>query len=504
MEGSTIAKNTAFLYVRMFFVLVVSLFTARLVLNALGVNDYGVYNVVAGFVSLFGFIESTLSASIQRFFNYEGTRNGEEGFRSVYTCGLIIQFFISIILAILLLSGGLWYVNNILVVPEGRLGAARVMFFCSSASLILMMVQIPFNGAVLAREKMDFYALVSIVEVTLKLGIALSLKNSPHDRLVQYGLLLTSVTAITTLMLVLFCKSRFKDMRFIWKGETGLLKSILSFSGWSMAGTFAFLLKGQGVNMLLNSFFGPAINAARGVAYQINGAISGFSANISVAFRPQLVNSYAIEDMARTKKLMFSESKICFALIALLITPVIFEMDYILHLWLGAVVPEQTGIFAIWVLLDALICTLNTPCTQIVYAVGNIKKYQIFSTVINLCLIPACFAFLKAGYPARSVFIITFVFSCINQAVCLILTRQQFHFEWKEYFRDVLLPGLETVILLPLLPALIITVMEPSFLRLMLVCMAALLTALPAFYYLVLNEEERRKVMNSVKSKLSR
>lgn len=505
MEGNvTIARNTAFLYIRMFFVLVVSLFTARLVLNGLGVEDYGVYNVVAGFVALFGFIESTLSASIQRFYNYEGTQGGAERFRSVYTCGLIIQFFISLILALLLLTVGLWYVNNVLVVPEGRLGAARAMFFCSSASLILMMVQIPFNGAVLAREKMDFYALVSIIEVVLKLFIALSLINSSFDRLVQYGLMLTGVTAIVTLIYILFCRSKFKEMRFRWDGNTALLKSILSFSGWSIVGTFAFLLKGQGVNLLLNSFFGPVINAARGVAYQVHGAISGFSSNISVAFRPQLVNSYADGNTSRTGKLMFSESKICFALIALLITPVIFEMDYILHLWLGDVVPDQTKVFAIWVLADALICTLNTPCTQIVYAVGNIRNYQIASSVINICLIPVCYLFLKAGCPAKSVFCVTVVFSCINQFVCLVLTRRQFHFEWKDYFREVLVPSLAAVLLLPLLPALTVSLLEPSFLRLVLVCFAVLLTAVPLFWCLTLNPDERQKVQQFFKNRKNR
>ncbi len=483
----------------MFIVLAVSLYTSRLVLQALDVVDFGIYNVVAGFVSLFGFLETTLSSSIQRFYNYEETQHGSEGFRKVFSEGIVIQAGLSLLLLILLETFGLWYVNHVMVVPPERLPAANYLFQFSTLSLLLVLFQVPFSGAIIARERMDFFALVSIVEVFLKLGIALLLLRSGSDRLILYGILMLAVTGISTGMMIVYGRLRFPDLRFLRRRDPAMRKSLLSFSGWSMVGAFVFMLKGQGLNMLLNFFFGPVINAARGLTYQISGAIGGFSSNITVAFRPQLVSSYAEGDTRRTQDLMFMESRICFGLIALLITPVIIEMDYILHLWLGPVVPDHTAAFATLVLIDTLICTLNTPCTQVVYAVGDIRKYQIWTTVLNLLLLPVCWLLLKGGLPPESVFAATIAFSLILQPVCLILTRKVFPFSWAEYGKRVLLPCLGTLLLLPILPGAIRALAAPSFWRLLGVCFAAVLAALPLCYCFILDNHAREEVRNTLR-----
>lgn len=490
-NNSTIAKNTAFLYVRMFIVLAVSLYTSRVVLHALDVVDYGVYNVVAGFVSLFSFLESTLSSSIQRFYNFEGTQKGPDGFRQVFSEGLIIQAIFSVILLFLLETGGLWYVNHVMVVPPDRIGATHWIFQFSILSLLLVMFQVPFYGAIIAKERLVFFAIIQIVEVFLKLGIAILIASYSSDRLILYGGLMLGVTLCSTLMMVAFCLSQFKEARFCRNRDRGLMKSILSFSGWNLAGTLAFLLKGQGVNMLLNVFFGNIINAARGLAYQISGAIFGFSSNIITAFRPQLVNAYAADDKERTRTLMFAESKFCFALILLIITPLILEMDMVLHLWLGDIVPEHTAVFASLVLVDTLICTLNAPCTQVVFATGKIRRYQIVTTLVNLSLLPFCWALLKGGCPPESVFVATIAFSCILQTLSLILTRQVFPFSWKDYFKDVLGRCLAVSLLLPILPSALCLMLPDSIGRLLLVCAATMLSALPLLYWIVLNTKER-------------
>ncbi|MBR1575199.1 MAG: hypothetical protein IJ654_01980 [Bacteroidales bacterium] len=494
-----IAKNTAFLYVRMFIVLAVSLYTSRRVLQALDVVDFGIYNVVAGFVSLFGFLETTLSSSIQRFYNFEETRQGPDGFRKVFSEGIVIQTGLSLSLLILLETVGLWYVNHVMVIPPERLRAANFLFQFSTLSLMLVLFQVPFSGAIIARERMDFFALVSIIEVFLKLGIALLLTRSGSDRLILYGGLMLAVTAVSTVLMAVYSHLRFPELRFLRQRDPAMRKSLLSFSGWSLVGAFVFMMKGQGLNMLLNFFFGPVINAARGLTYQISGAIGGFSSNITVAFRPQVVSSFAEGDRQRTRDLMFMESRICFGLIALLITPVIIEMDYILHLWLGPVVPEHTAAFATLVLTDTLVCTLNTPCTQVVYAVGDIRRYQIWTTIWNLLLLPVCWLLLKGGLPPESVFAATLVFSVVLQPLCLFLTRQVFPFSWTDYGKRTLLPCLGTAVLLPILPGLIRFLAAPSFWRLLGVCFATVAAALPVCYFLILDAHARGEVRKALR-----
>lgn len=231
---------------------------------------------------------------------------------------------------------------------------------------------------------------------------------------------------------------------------------MLSFSGWNLIGTFAFLLKGQGLNMVLNVYFGPIVNAARGVAYQVNGAINGFSANIATAFRPQIVNTYAQGDNDKTKYLMFMESRVCYALMCLLTIPIILELDVLLPLWLGDAIPANTKIFAILVLIDSLVCTLNTPCSQVAFAVGRINKYQIATSLVNLGLIPVSWLFLYLGYDAVSVFVITIIFSVANQLVCLIQLKYIFPYKLRDYLKTVIVPCCVMTVVLPIIPFLYI------------------------------------------------
>lgn len=496
-DNQRIARNTAFLYVRMFVVLIVSLYVSRVVLNALGVVDFGIYNVVAGFVSLFSFLEATLSGSVQRFYNYYGTTDGESGFSKVYSASIIISIICAAVLLLVLETAGLWYVNNVMVVPPDRLKAANIVFQCSVASFMMIFVQLPFVGMIMAKERMNFYAIVNIVEVFLKLGMALVLPQIGADKLVYYGIFMLAISLTVTLLMIIYTNRSFPFLSFSRHLDRNLSRNLLGFSGWSVVGTFAFMLKGQGINMLLNFFFGPVVNAARGVAFQVNNAVGGFSSNISVAFRPQIVNSYAAGERERSISLMFRESKICFTLLAIILIPVVLEIDLLLHLWLGETIPENTQLFTVLVLVDALVCTLNTPCTQIVYATGRIKSYQIISTVINLLLLPVCFVLLKFGYPAQGVFILTIVFSIINQVACFIISGSVSGFTKADYLRCVVLRCIP-VALVMIIPGIITMFMESSFLRFLIVTAATFVSAVPVVYYLVLNKNERRYVKKAV------
>lgn len=498
-----IAKNTIFLYFRMIFVLFVSLYTSRVVLNTLGVEDFGVYNVVAGFVSMFSFLNATLSSSMQRFYNFEGTNDVENGCHRVYCTGLILHFILAVILLLLLETVGLWYVNTVMVVPEDRLFAANIVYQTAIISMLLVILQIPYLGIIMAAEKMDYYAVISIADVVLKLLAIIALPYLPFDKLILYSIVICLISLIDFSCYFAYAKKRLLTKRFDWKIDTGVFKSLMSFSGWNLLGTFAFLLKGQGLNLLLNAFFGPVVNAARGIAYQINGAVSGFSGNISVSFRPQIVNSYAEENHSRVQSLMFSESKICFVLVLLLMCPIIFKIDYILDLWLG-VVPPQTNIFAILVLTDALICTLNTPCSQVVFATGNLKYYQIASSAINLCLLPVCFVMLLSGFNAASVFITTIVFSILNQTVCVRQAHRVFAFSVVDYIKKIILPCSLIMVLLPSILFPIAHTLPDSFVSLLIIIFADVIIGMVVAYFLVFERNEKALVCQLVSKIIKR
>ncbi|MBR3744647.1 MAG: hypothetical protein IKN31_06015 [Bacteroidales bacterium] len=497
-NNSKIARNTLFLYIRMVFVLIVGLYTSRVVLNVLGASDYGTFNVIAGFVSLFSFLNATFTASIQRFYNFEGGRNGEDGYSSVFSVGFRVHAVLAVVVFVLLESFGLWYVNNVMVLPEGRLFAANILFQCSVLSMLLVIMQVPFSGAIISKERMDYYAVVSIIDVVLKLVLVCSLPYLPFDKLIAYAVIQLLVNVVSFLLYFVYVRIKFSYLRLAKRVDKFLLKSMLSFSGWTLVGSFAFLFKGQGVNLLLNAFFGTIVNAARGVAYQINTAVMGFSSNIAMSFRPQMVSSYAEGDTNRAFNLFKAQSKICYTITLMLMVPVIFEMDYLLKLWLGNAVPQYSNIFATLVLIDALICTLNAPVTQIVSAVGEIKSYQIYSALVNILLIPVCWLFLKKGYDAWIVFLLTIVFSILCQVACLLVMHKVFPFSYKEYVSKVVLPCVVMSVVVPIIPYLLTVYMTDSFWRLIIICISSLITTSGILYALFLNGEEKALVSNYV------
>lgn len=490
-DNKRIAKNTLFLYIRMFFVLLANLYISRVLLQTLGVVDYGVYMVVGGLVSLFGFFNTTLASTLQRYYNYEDTHRQEEGIQEVFSTGCFINLLMGIATFLILESIGLWYLNHYMVIPVERMDAAKVLFHTSTLSLIFVILQIPATGLILAKERMGFYSVVSIIDIMLKLGAAIALSYIQTEHISTYAYFLLGIAICDFLLYHAYTKLSFQYIHISHRINKRLALSLMSFTGWNMMGTLAFMLRGQGISLLLNNFFGPIVNAARGISMQVSSAVGHFSSNISMAFAPQISNSVAAEETKRAEKLMFAESKICYALLLTLATPLCLEMDLILRLWLGDSIPASTNIFAILMLIDAVICTLNTPCTQITMATGNIRNYEIASTTVNLCLIPACYIFLKTGFSATSSFVITIIFSIILLIVCLIITHNQFSFKYSSYFRNVLYPCLALTMLLPIAPLLIRMSMQTSFIRLSVICITVAISCLPLVYFILLDSREK-------------
>jgi O-antigen/teichoic acid export membrane protein len=483
----------------MFFALIVSLYTTRVVLNILGLVDYGIFCVVAGFVSMLTFLTNTLSSTMQRFYNYERAVSGVDGERNVYAVGLIIHIGMALFILLILETVGLWYVNNVLVIPKERLLATNILYQTSSISMIIAVLQIPYTGFILSREKMDFYAFVGIVGVILRLLLVIMLPHIFYDKLIVYGFINLLISVVDIILYISYSKIKFSELKLQLSFSRKMIKDVLSFSIWNMVGTFAFIAKGQGANLLLNYFFGPIVNAARSIAYQVNNAVNGYCHNIAVSVRPQLIDAYAHNDFDRTRTLMFAESKVCFTVIAFLITPLIAETKYILHLWLGDSIPSYTSIFVVIVLMDMLINSLNIACTQVVHAVGNLRRYQIASAVINLISPVFCLGFLVMGYQPYSVFIVAMFFSCIHQAICLINANRLFPFGLILYVKQIFLPCASLISILILSSYCITMCMDSSFFRLLIIMIQDVAVTLSVGYYLLLNCKERTFIINLFK-----
>ena len=497
--NSRIARNTLFLYVRMSFAMIVALYTSRVLLRTLGVVDFGVNNVVAGFVTMFSFLSSSLTGAIQRYYNYERSTNGALGVGKVYRTSMLIQLAMAAIVFILLEGLGVWYLNNVMVIPEERLFAANVLFQSSSLSLLLLIISIPFSAAIVSFEHMDYYAIVGVLDVVLKLIIVLVLSYLGTDKLVTYSCLLLIVSITNFLLFFVYAKKKFDALRFKGERDKGLLKSMLVFSGWNFFGTFSNVVHLQGVNLLLNYFFGPVVNAAHGISAYVSNALHGFSSNIVVAFRPQMVESYAEKNYTRTKNIMFSESKICYLMLLLFIVPLVIEVDYVLHLWLGDKVPVFSTIFTVLVLIKMLISTLNLPFTQIVHASGKMMKFQVITGGMTCMIIPMGWIAFKMGLSPVSIFVIALFLALSTQVACNIIVKEIFDYDLNRYLTRVIVPLMSITIIAPILPWLIHISMPQSFLRLVCVTLVSTIIIIPYTYFIVLSSEERAMALSMMR-----
>ncbi len=493
-NNARIAKNTLFLYLRMILVLVVSLYTTRVILRVLGVEDYGIQNVVSGFVSMFAFLNTSMSNGIQRFYNFKIGKEGTQSITGVYNTALLIQVILAVIIVILLETVGLWYVHNKMVIPVERLDIALWIYQFAILSLVLVILQIPYNAAIMAYEQMDFYAYVSIIDVVLKLGFALYLPFVHHDKLLIYGCFGLVCSLISFLLSLGYCKIKFKPICLQFVFHKDLFKEMLSFSGWNIFGTFAYMLKGQGLNVLLNAFFGPVVNAARGVSTMIGNAIQGFQSNIVVSFRPQTVQSYASGDLDRVRRLMYSLSKISYLMLFVLSMPVIIEVSYILHMWLGDAVPDYTVQFTTLILVIMILSSLTTPLSQVIHATGKMRRYQIGTSIVVSSILPLSWVVLKMGGEPYSVYIVSLIMTIINQGVGLVLLKRVFPYSIKEYLKMVIWPCVLVTIVSTILPLVLHCLLPSTFLRLFLVGLIGVGCTILVSYYLAMNMTERELV----------
>lgn len=497
-NNKRIAINTLFLYVRMAIVMAINLYVTRVVLDVLGVSDYGVYNVVCGFVSMFGFLNTSMANGIQRFYNYELGKNGEDAVIKVYNTALIIQFVLAVGIVILTETIGLWYVNTKMVISPERIVAANWIFQFSALSLVFVIMQIPYSAAILAYERMDYYAVVSIIDAVMKLAIVIILPHLSGDSLIFYGLLMMAISIIDFILYFVYCRKKIHHLKFKKVFDSSLFKSMMSFSGWNLFGSFAYVVKGQGVNVLINTFFGTVVNAANGIATQISSAIQTFAANIVLAFKPQLTQSYAMGDYSRAKNLMFSMSKIAYTLMCVIAIPIMVEMDYVLTLWLSSDIPTYTHSFANLTIIATMIGILNTPITQMIHASGQMKKYQIATSIVICSILPISWLFLKLGYEATSVFVITIIIMVINQVVCLQVLHSIFKFSLTKYVKEVVIPCIIITIIPLFAVSSISNAIGASSIWNFIVVTIVNLLAVGISFYLTLNSAEKQIIQSYI------
>lgn len=498
-NNQRIAKNTIFLYVRLAIVMIVNLYTTRIVLNALGVEDYGIYNVVCGFVSMFAFLNASMTNGIQRFYNYELGREGNGAVAKVYSTGLFIQGSLATLLVILLMTFGYWYLNTEIVIPTSRINAANWIYIFSVISTILVIMQAPYSAAVIAYEKMDYYALVSILCTLITLGIVCAIPHTDCDKLIMYGLLLMLVQVFSFVLYWGYCKYNFTHLKVQCNFDKRLLKDMFTFSGWNILGSFAFMLRNQGVNVLLNLFFGPIINAANGIASQVTSAVQAFSLNIMFAFQPQLVQSYASNDHKRTEQLMLSMTSVSYFLYCALAIPIVVEIEYILNIWLGGNVPEYTKQFIILTVIIMGLGLFHTSITQVFFAIGKLKKFQIFTGLIVCSILPISWVCLRSNASPTSVYLVTIIAFAINFLTCILLLHKEFKFNIQRYSLMIVKCTVVTFLTFWIVSYLN-SIMPISLLRI--VCVSALtLLLLIGGFLLTLSRAEKNSLIEIIKHK---
>ena len=434
VNNKRIAKNTFYLYLRMLLVMAIGLYTVRAILDILGVVDYGIYNVVGGVVTMFAFMNRTLSTSSQRYFSIELARDDKERLSKWFCLNITAFMSIGLVIAFFLETIGLWFVNTQMTIPVERLGAANVVYQLSIISFLFHIVSIPYLALVIAHEKMNVFAYVGIIEALGRLGIVFVLMTISYDHLVVYGICILLLSLGVSLSFMIYCWRHFPESNYHWYWNTSEIKELLGFSGWHFFGTFSMSCRSQGINILLNLFFNPTVNAARAIAFQINTHIMQLSSNFFTAIKPQIYKSYAKKELQALFQLMMRGTIMSAFLISLVAFPILADTPFLLGLWLKEV-PEYAVVFTQLALINGLIDAADGPLVAAALATGKIRKYMLIVASIILANIPISYVALKLGCEPTVTMIISITISIVSMMVRAWLLRQMMGFPfWKYMF----------------------------------------------------------------------
>lgn len=499
LNNKRIAKNTMLLYVRMLFLMVVSFFTSRVVLQTLGIEDFGINNVIAGFLSMFGIITSSMSGAISRFITVELGRGNAEKLKLVFSTSITVQFIMGVLIVILIETIGIWFLNNKMNIPLGREDAAIWCLHCATFSTFVSLMDIPFNSTIVAHEKMSTFAYMAILDALLKLAICYVLWITSFDKLKTYVVLIAIVSAFITSIYWVYCNLKFNECSFRFKFDKQLFKEIWGFAGWNLFGQTAWIFNTQGVNMLMNIFFGVAVNAARGVAVQVNGIIHNFVSNFMMALNPQITKSYASGDKNMSFKLACRGARFSFYIMFLLALPILLESSQILELWLGNP-PKHADVFVVWTILSSFTTVLGNTLVTLQMAHGNIKKYQLWITVFGCIPFPLTWLLFEFGFSEMVSYYVYFSVYWFLIFVRFYLVNEMTGISAREYLGNVILKCHIVGLLSVILPLIIRIVMEASLVRLFSVFIVSVLSVIITIYTIGLEVVERDMLKDKLMS----
>ena len=500
-NNKRIAKNTAFLYIRMFLIMAITFYTSRVILETLGAEDYGLYNVIGGIIAMFGLINSSMSTATQRFLTFETGRNDTVRMRKIFSVSLIIHLLIAIIIIILGETVGLWFFWHKMNIPEVRLDAAMWVYQMSILSAVIMIISVPYNAAIIAHEKMNAFAYISILDVSLRLLSVYILLLFEIDKLKLYAVLMLLTQLLLRIIYGLYCKKNFVEThgRMYW--DHSLFKEMLSFASWAIWGNCASLFCTQGLNILLNIFFSPTVNAARALAVQVQNGISLFSSNLQSAINPQITKSYATGNFAYMHQLIYYSSKLSFLLLWIIILPIFLNTDAILHIWLKEV-PEHSSTFIRIILITMLIEVLSNPFSTTVSATGKIRTYQTIIGGIMMTTLPASYIVLKLGALPESVFNVSLCVSFISYLVRFYFIQKYVNIDTINYLHKVIFKLIPTLIISSIMGYMLSHIFTESTIAVIISSSIYIIISSITAYLIGLEKEEKQFIRNKIFFKL--
>lgn len=493
-SNNRVIKNTLFLYSRQILIMIVSLYTVRIVLSVLGAEDFGIHNVVAGTVSMLGFLNSAMASASQRFFSFDMGKGDSTALRKTFTITVAIYIGIACMALIILETIGLWFVKTKLVIPAVRYDAAIIVYHFSLLTFIVSILTTPFLSLIIAHEDMRIYAWTSILEALMKLGAVFLLRSLVVDKLALYGVLLFAIALVNGAINITYCRIKYKESRFVRYWDIHLAKTIISFSLWSLFGNLSAVLKSQGTSIVLNIYFGPMVNAAKGIALQVQSAVTSFSTNFVTALRPQIIKLYSSEQSNKMMTLAIRSSKYTAFLLSLFLLPLMLEMESVLGYWLGQV-PAYTVNFTRLVLIDALIRSMTEPMMTVIQATGNIKLYQLVVGGTSLLNLPLSWFALYCGASPHAVFFIAIILQVVASALRLIIINRYIEYGIPEFLKSVFLSLVLVLSFASIVPIFVMRTMNPSFWRLLLTVGTCILGLCGSIFLFGMDKKERRLVL---------
>lgn len=502
--NNRIAKNTLFLYIRTFFLLLISLYTSRVILHTLGVEDFGIYTAVAGIVNMITMVTGPLSGAISRFLTFELGTHNELKLQKVINTSFSIIIILCVLVVIILESVGLYFLNTKMIIPDERMVAANWTFHFAILTLLLNISSIPLNAAIIAHEKMSAFAYIGIIDGILKLIISYLIGISPIDNLVFYSSLLVLVSLFNIAIFILYCIYNFEEFKIIsLKMDYSIFKEMFGFAGWNLLGGIATICRIQGTNILLNLFGGPIVNTAQGIANQVNSALNSFVLNFSTALNPSIIKSYASSNREQMLSLVFHGSKFTFYLTLLFAIPLFCETEQILNIWLG-MIPEHSVLLVRLIIIYLAIESISLPLISALNATGVVKYYQITVSFIVFLNLPVSYVLLKLGSSVEVTGVVSVSLSICALFARIVISKYTFGFPIVSYLKNVIFRSFIVCLVAILVPISLITIFKATFLRLFIVILLSVISSLSVFYILGCTHSEKDIIIQTVKKKLKK